>query len=193
MKKVAARKPLVIWGGVSFVLALGASLALRSYLQHRAYQNEMHKIAVDREKVGIMSQAEHARWHDLNSGVLAGKKLSDEDFDWCLMTVSQPKPHPIANAVKNANIINGVLLKMVQNNDTTPERRERLYKEVAPLLRSKQQLDRLVALNLMRDLKERRAVPDILPMLNDPHPDRRKLVRQALDKMGYHAGGNKTP
>lgn len=188
MKKSPARKQLLIWGSVSFVVALIAALGVRSYLQHRAYQDQMRKVAASMQQIGIVSQDEYIRVRTLRSSMLAGQKLSDEDFDWCLVMLNQTKPYSVANALKNAMMID-ILLSLPKNNGVTPERKERLYKAVAPLLRSNQQLDRLSAMNLMRDLKETRAVPDILPLLNDPDPRMRPIARKALDKMGYQAGG----
>lgn len=169
----------------ALALAIIATVGVRSYLQHQAEMSRVRKVALDQEKVGLMSQVEYFRWRNINSGVLAKNNLSDEDFDWCLMMMSQTKPHPVANAVKNARIVNGIFMKMVANEDVTPERKEQLYKAVTPLLRGSRKLERLVALNLLGALKERRAIPNILPLLNDPDPSLRPVARKTLDEMGY--------
>lgn len=192
MRKLTQSKRMMLVGVLSFAVALLMTLGVRSYLQQKAAETQIRTIGAGMQRSGEVSQNEYIRVRTLRSSMLAGQNLSDEDFDWCLSILSQTRPHSVVNSNKNAMMI-GILLRLPENNDVTPERKERLYTAVAPLLRSKEQLDRAYALNLLGALKERRAIPDILPLLNDPKPGLRTLAREALDKMGYHVGKAKTP
>lgn len=170
------------------VVALLTTLGVRSYLQQKAAGAQIRRIGAGMQQSGEVSQHEYLRVHTLRSSTSAGQKLSDEDFNWCLSILKQTRPHSVVNSNKNAMMI-GILRRLPENNDVTPERKERLYKAVAPLLRSKEQLDRASALNLMAALKERRAIPDILRLLNDPRPGIRTLARKRLNEMGYATSG----
>jgi len=66
-----------------------------------------------------------------------------------------------------------------------PKQREEAIRLIMPFLKDPEWLLRGYAVRSMAHLEAKEAIPQILPLLNDPHPEVRKDAKEALEKLGY--------
>jgi len=116
-----------------------------------------------------------------------------KQFDELLADYPEVFPHEFVLAVDYGGMLGKADIVLKELSETWPdkaeERKEVITKILKPLalqaLKDKDQFRRGYALYVLAKLGCKDAVPDILPLLQDPNPNIRWQARKALQLLGY--------
>lgn len=170
-------KRIVMAAILALIVANGLALAyggLRSYLQARAWQREIFQIGKRWEGMGLMSQAEYVELRSIEE-TAKGRRMSERDMNWMLGCMRK-HPGPVVEA-RVAGILQAVA-------HFTPRQRDRVFEESQFLLGREGAVQRLYGATLQGALADPRAIPQLLPLLDDPDRRVRAAARSALRKLG---------
>ena len=115
--------------------------------------------------------------------VVAEKRgtITEGDLDWTLNLLKTPteSSNPYAPALRRSTVT--IILRNVKN--LTPAQKDRVYTAVSGLLTSSEELDRIGAIAVMDNIKDKRALPALTRLLEDPNPKVRSFVKYTIKEI----------
>jgi hypothetical protein len=152
-----------------------------SRAEERARKAEIAKVGKGIEKENIMSKQEYVSIQEKIEASIKSGTISDTDLDWAIALMHN-RPNRFAHS-----IVMNLFLKLKQIPST---QRDRIYNATIECLNSKDKddkykLNQLYASNVLKSLKDKRAIPQLLPLLSDPQPKVKLRAQEALLAMGY--------
>lgn len=124
-----------------------------------------------------------------------GGVLSDGDFKWLMnLYTMNPLPKGYDRAIAEPDI----MACFMDGKALTSQQKEQIYVATLPYFSQEDDNDNLGALkihacNVMRVFKEKRAIPQVLTLINDPRPIVRQRSREALRAMKYRLPATASP
>lgn len=171
---------VVFFGGAALLLMM-RHIATRPISDHptliaigHEYQNE-----------GVMSESDYQRLREMEKVVGQRGHMTDAEFDWLQGLMQRPlQKKPYASALAHARP-----MAIMLDAKLSPGQQAKLFNIALPLLRSHDpdadDLDKIFGCNAMIKLRNKRAVPYILPLLNDDRPKVLAKAKKALSVLGY--------
>ena len=176
---------------ILIVLNIAALLYSRSTRRRAAIQKQqtvdLNSIADTVVKNGAMNRDEYFHLQEIDQRALSNGRLSDEDVDWCLTLMSLRGNADTALGTYVRGHVEQALRRQVAY---TKSQKDKLFHQVVEpafaLRDASAEYDRISVAKLVRVTKDKRAVPYLLPMLNDKsNGAAAKFARETLDSLGY--------
>lgn len=172
------------WWSVALLILVIAAVGVGSYFvvgqkpKNDLFQHRV-KLSQELEASGVMNAQDFVRWQYITDDVVKTGTISDSDLNWMLRIMRNPQ-----TAMNDPQIVHGDVLGTLTHLRQIPAaQEEKIYSATLPLLSSDKKLDKLYAAKMMRKLNDKRAVPYLKPLLNDPDPDVQLLAHRALEKL----------
>lgn len=126
------------------------------------------------EKGGVTTQAVSLKLHQLTLRAQREGVLPDGDVDWVIgLLTTRDTRQPELLHYDALDTLRGI-------PRVSPAQADSIHNAVVPLLSSRLPLDRNGAVEVLGALKDKKAIPKILPLLHDPDPNIREHTREAL-------------
>jgi hypothetical protein len=139
---------------------------------------------------GIMSESDYEELHRIGLEAHSPQPFPDSDFNFLMAVFTQSPPHQHDNY--NIADVN-VMAILLDKANLTPSQRSRIFDVALPLLSQEDypgagNLGNIkgYACHVLGDLRDKRAVPYILPLLKDNRSYVRFNALRALRLMGYN-------
>lgn len=146
-----------------------------------AKEKEVDTIAKNYEYSGVMSHDDYVKLRFLEDKVQRFSSLEDQDVDWLLSLRRAPlKQKPYAASLARTRPMGALL-----DAKLTPSQKEKVFQAALPMLSSTDKYnddsDKIWGCNAMKTLRDKRAVPQLLPLLGDPRALVRERATRALN------------
>lgn len=143
-------------------------------------------VAHGEEASGVMTQQNYLRLTNISQNIEKTGRISDRELDWCIALMQSP----MRQTGYNAPLLRvKVVYPLLQLKYLSSEQKEKLYQAIVPMFNTtndtQKGLDRLYATAMVAKLEDKRAIPYLLPLLNDPRPKVRQKAQKALNALGY--------
>ena len=158
-----------------------------------AQRSEAMAVVREAQKRDTSSQPEKERLQEISDDVAGKRPLTDEQQQFLLAEMNKPSPQGIATVSSMTAILTVESIK----TPVSLNQKAILYQQLTPILAVQDttvssgltltQMQKLNACDLLAQFDVREAVPQILPLLNDPKPQIRNDAKRALKKLGYNA------
>jgi len=104
--------------------------------------------------------------------------ITEADLDWALDLLKTPieSSNPYAPALRRSRVT--IVLKNVKN--LTPAQKDRVYRAVSGLLASSNKSDKIGGIAVMKNIKDKRAVPGLTHLLDDNDPTVRSFAKRTI-------------
>jgi hypothetical protein len=129
--------------GLGLVAILLASFALQRYTSPPAREEQSLTVGAEWERNGWLSEKEYVRLRGLGQSVVQTNTISDQDLDWALARMQQS-----SSSIVHARVL-GVLDAL---RNPPASQKARVKKAIAPLLQSRDVLDRRYAYRVQNTL-----------------------------------------
>lgn len=145
--------------------------------------------ATAEEAAGITSKQDYLQRLQIYDTSQKTGNIADNELNWCLglMNKGPIKNHKGAKAELNVEIV----ATLVYVKRFTPSQKEKIYQATLPMFTNTDEtgdgLEKIYACRMMKKMKDKRAVPYLLPLLNDPRPDICLMAQRTLTSLGYKA------
>ena len=165
----------------ALLVILIASLLVRSHQSSATHIFSQDELATASAQNGEMSKQEALNLDRIDFTAEKQGLITEEDLDWTLNLLKTPTEsrNPYAPSIRRSRVI--IVLKNVKN--FSPSQKDRVYQAVSPLLASSDELDRIGAISVMRNIKDKRAVPALTHLLEDPDPKVRSFAQMTIKKI----------
>ena len=168
------------------VLASLLVILVVGLLVHNHQGSTPHMFSEDELATATARNGEMSKQEALNLdriGLTAEKQrlITDADLDWTLNLLKTPigGSNPNAPALRRSNVL--IVLKNVKS--LTPAQKDKVYVGVSGLLTSSDQLDRIGAISIMNNIKDKRALPALTHLLEDTDPTVRSFAQMTIKKI----------
>ena len=188
------KSPTVRWLTALNILVLcGLLFAFfgQRHQQQQALRVEVDQMARSAWVNDDATQDEQTRLKDISESVQKGQALTDDQFSLLLKETSKPNKEGLANV----SHLTAVLCLGTMKTPLPPSQRAILYNRLVPLLAipdptvtsgiTLTQMHKLEACDLLARFDVREAIPQIVPLLDDPKPQVQVVAKRALKKLGY--------
>ena len=182
------RKAII--GVVAVLLVLVICIIVRQTMQPKSYGNfkseqEVKDIGQGWQNTKVMSQEDFVRTTSLRSTTESTHKISDADLDYLIGLLGQTSEWP---GLRNPQI----LYAFTDLQDIPSTQEEKIYNAVVPLLKAKEYdrdlgNSRNTAVIVLQVLNDKRAVPHILPLLQDKYPYVVVSAKKTLAQLKYQS------
>ncbi len=191
------KSPLVRWLiALNLLVLCGALVAFFGQQHHQqqvqqARQAQINQMVRAGWKNDDATPGEQARLQTASQAVQTEGRLTDDQFSFLLTQVSKPNTKGVASGSHLAAV-------MTLDNIKAPlpaSQKAILYNRLLPLLQipdptvgsgiTLTQMHKLEACDLLAKFDVREAVPQIVPLLDDPKPQVRINAKRTLKKLGY--------
>ncbi len=170
------------------VLAISLYFPLRAWKDNHELKANQLQIARNDERMHIIAAKDELKIEGIISKIQKTGGVSDSDLGWLLDSLKKNN-----GAGQSQEIARVTILNPLEQLKTIPSlQEEQIYQAVIPMLGSdpayNDTLDKIRASAVMRVLKDRRAIPYLLPLLNAPDTTDGQLrihAQAALDAIGY--------
>jgi|GEM_PF-2553598 len=166
------------------VLAVG--VLLRSHHNATPHTFSEDELATATAQNGEMSKQEALNLDRIDFVAEKQGLITEEDLDWTLNLLKTPPPssnNPYAPALRRSGVMNA--LKNAKN--LSPSQKDRVYHAVSALLASSSntsassnKLDKIGAISVIRNIRDKRAVPALNHLLEDPDPTVRSFAKRTI-------------
>jgi len=125
-----------------------------------------------------MTRAETERNDRLAVSIINTGAISLDDLNWSLRMLQTPSQagEPSQTRLRHLEVM--IALKGLRT--FTPGQKERLYQATTGFLTSQDMPERIGAMAVMRATKDRRAIPGVKALLNDPDAFTRQMAQKTL-------------
>jgi len=162
----------------ALLVVLMAGLLLRNHQSSTPHVFSQDELATASAQNGEMTKQEALKLSKID--FVAEKKglITEADLDWTLNLLKTPTEgrNPYAPSIRRSRVT--IVLKNVKN--LSQSQKDRVYQAVSPLLASSDELDRIGAISVMRNIKDKRALPALTHLLEDPNPKMRSFVQGTI-------------
>lgn len=147
------------------------------YRQHiiTLRQKEMHKIGNSWEKLGWMTETNYVELRRIED-VSSKNRITNVDIKWMLKNLKK-RPNEIVSA-RILGILQGV-------PNLTITQKDEIFVDTIPLLKDNSSLVRIYAATIQQTVNDHRAVPYLLPLLDDPDRKVKATAKSILKNFGY--------
>lgn len=140
-------------------------------------------VAMSYQKYGVMSEDTYYRIEDLNQQVAKSGKISDNDVNWLTSLLSQKSKFP-------GLVESKVFAVFLSLTSLPPEQENAIYTATIPIVQKPDPADpdnlgKRFAVTMLGKLRDKRGIPDLVPLLQSPDPAIRQRAAKALASMGY--------
>lgn len=162
----------------TLLVILVAGLLIRNHQISALHTSPADEYATATAQDGQMTKEEALNLERIE--IVAEKQglITEPDLAWALNLLKTPtgSRNPFAPALRRSSVT--IVLRNVKN--LSPDQKDRVYQAVTPLLSSSDDLDRLGAVSVMGNIKDKRALPALTHLLQDPDPKMRSFVRYTI-------------
>ena len=164
----------------ALLVLLTAGLLLRHH-HTTLYMSSEDELATATAQNGEMSKQEALRIDRIDSIAEKRGLITEGDLDWTLKLLKTPiaSSNPYAPALRRSSVM--IILRNVKN--LSPAQKDRVYTAVSGLLTSSDELDRTGAIGVMGNIKDKRALPALTRLLEDPNPKVRSFVKYTIKQI----------
>ena len=169
----------------SILFSLSTVLVVVTCIRHnQAHSTHARNLLTDKEyaqsqsSMGIMSQSESLRWIQITDSIRLRGSITDPELDWLIQELPQPAPTPTPMIAATRRL--ELMLSIKQSKVFTPTQKERIYQATIGYLPGPERNDKMAALAVMRHLREKRAIPGITLLTDDPDATVRASARKTL-------------
>jgi len=162
----------------ALLVVLIAGLLLRNHQSSTPHMFSQDELATASAQNGEMTKQEALKLSRIDFIAEKQGLITEEDLDWTLnlLKTSTGSRNPYAPSIRRSRVI--IVLRNVKN--LSQSQKDRVYLAVSPLLASSDDLDRLGAVSVMRNIKDKRAVPALTHLLEDPNPKVRSFIQDTI-------------
>lgn len=162
----------------AFLLIFLASLLLRSHHSATPHIASLDETAAAVAQNGEMSKQDYLNFERIEVSAERRGLITEEDLDWILnlLRTSTKSDNPDAPELRRLDV--AIILRNVKN--LTPAQEDRVYHAVSVLLASSNKSDKIGAIAVMKNIKDRRALPTLTHLLEDNDPTVQSLARKAI-------------
>jgi len=153
----------------------------------KKYAADLNLIAGSMERSHAMTREEYFHLQEIDRKVRAAGKMDEADLDWCLqlMNVNGTGESELGTYVR-IHVIDVLRERITYTQPQKDKLFHQVVEKVFALQGSSAIHDRIQTAKLVFITQDKRAVPYLLPMLNEKqNPYAPKFAREALDSMGY--------
>jgi hypothetical protein len=170
------RRPIVGALVALGVLLLGGLIVFGVHRQGERAQHrqEIETIGAEWQKTGRMSQADYVQLREITDSV-RGATATDEQAGWLATQL-----HNATSSVARARILGAIQ----SIHEFSPRQRDMFFTATLPLLQSDSALDRMYGASAQKALRDPRAIPYLVRLLDDPDEKVKKVARRSLNALG---------
>lgn len=165
------------------VLAASLVILLVGTLLRSQHSSTPHTFTEDELATATARNGEMSKQEALNLdriGLVAEKQglITEADLNWTLDLLKTPieSSNPNAPALRRSNTL--IVFRNVKN--LTPAQKDKVYEAVSGLLTSSDDLDRIGAIAVVGNIKEKRALPALTRLLEDTDPKVRSFAKYTI-------------
>ncbi len=170
------------------ILAISAYFPFKAWRDNRELKASQLKIAQFDARNHIISVKDDLKIEAIIDETLKSGGMSDSDLNWLLDSLKKNNGAGLSQGLARSTILDPLeQLKIIP-----PAQEEKIYQAVIPMLGNDPAYnnvhDKIRASAVMRVLKDNRAIPYLLPLLNAPDTTDGQLrvhAQAALDAIGY--------
>lgn len=183
MKTPRARVILIV---IAVILALSAGFIHFTRLANNYFEGSTQlKQNMDRDvATGIISRPDGTRLLQIESGFFLSRKITPTDLNWLLSELNPPTVASTDPAKRHWLIMKAVVLASTETH-LSPGECKITYNAMTPYLSSQTPVDVASAALVLGRLKDKRAVPLLLPLLNQHDRTVNLCASLALKRLGY--------
>lgn len=165
------------------VLAVG--VLLRSHHNATPHTFSEDELATATARNGEMTKEDYLRYARIDASAEKHGLITEEDLDWTLNLLKTPlqSSNPYAPALRRSAAMG--VLKNVKN--FTPVQEDEVYNAVLPMLASSNnipassnKLEKIGAIAVMKNIKDKRALPALTHLLEDSDPTVRSFAKRTI-------------
>lgn len=189
LKSMSTKKTIKFLVLLNFVILIGYGVkGLLVYKQKALVEKrDAERAARMTELASGISHDDYSRMSDIGHSILKTGRISDVDLDWCLTSVKSSMASSNAFAYLTRS---SVFMKLSGLKHVSPMQRQKIYDTTILLFNThndseKYGLDKEMASMMVAKLNDKRGIPYLLPLLNDPRPHVRGIAQSTLTSLGY--------
>lgn len=144
---------------------------------------ETKAVATKWERMGVMPQSDMIRLRTIRDSVSRSGAISDDDFNYLVQKIQDPCSKSTSPGYVHFSA--GVPFTCIMKY--APGQKERIMQACLPLIKSKNQLDQRIGLDVAAYQRDNRAIPYALPLLQSPYEKVRVTVKKYFTAVGYRS------
>lgn len=191
MKRFTRKQIVIFTFLILFMFAVAFHPAYQRWLDNRELLRNQQYIAHQDERMGIMRVSDKLKIDEIVAEVQKTGSISDGDLNWTLAMLgknnSSGQPQEIARA--------SILAPLEALKSIPSSQKDRIYQAAVPMLGNNpaynNELDKIRASAVMGTLRDKRAIPYLVPLLDAKEIDQNGQLnlhaQAALEAIGYKA------